>query len=70
MRDKGKNYELNPVTMISSIKELLSLAEKEAGDELAFQYKNKNKVVKVTYKEFVNDTKQLGTALTNINMRR
>ena len=65
----NKEMKLNEVRMVSSVKEMLELAEKEAGDKIAFQYKGeKDEVVRVTYKEFVDDTKALGTALANINM--
>ena len=58
-----KNYALNEVTKINSINELLEIAVKEAGDNLAFKYKNGNKIIEVTYKDFQNDTINLGTAL-------
>ncbi len=65
----SKKMKWNEVTKVNSIKEMLELAVKEAGDQDAFQYKQgKNKIVKVTYKEFVRDTEELGTALASINM--
>ena len=66
----NKKMKLNEVTKITSIKEMLDLAVKEAGDKIAFQYKDENdKIVEVTYKQFVTDTEELGTALANINMQ-
>jgi len=63
------NKKLNKVTQISSIKELLELAVKESGDKIAFKYKGKDdRIVQVTYKQFDEDTKELGTALANIGM--
>lgn len=67
----GKNYEYNSAVKIDTIKEMLELAVKEAGDNIAFQYRsegNKEKIEKVTYKEFVEDTYYLGTALSQIDM--
>lgn len=67
----NKNYPLNKVREIKSLKEMLNTAVKEVGDELAFQYrdeKNKDKIISVTYKEFVKDTEELGTALASIGM--
>ena len=64
-----KNYELNKVTKIKTIKEMMELAVKEAGNQIAFEYrnpKNKEEIVKVTYEEFENDTNYLGTALSTI----
>jgi len=57
---KIKFYE---VTKIDSIKEMLALAVKEAGDKIAFKYRKNDKVIDVTYKEFQEDTFGLGTAL-------
>ena len=67
----NKNYALNTnVTKISSIKEMLEIAVKEAGDKTAFEYKDEsNEIVKVTYKEFEKDTEELGTALASIGMQ-
>ena len=64
------NKKLNNVTQISSIKELLELAVKESGDKIAFKYKGKeDRIVQVTYKQFDEDTKELGTALASIGMQ-
>ena len=68
----NKNYALNSnVTKVSSIKEMLELAVKEAGDKNAFEYRddvNHDKIVEVTYKDFVKDTDELGTALASLGM--
>ena len=67
----SKKKKLNEVTKVTSVKEMLELSVKEAGDKVAFQYKDendKNKIVRVTYKEFKNDTDELGTAIANIGM--
>ena len=67
----SKKQKWNDVVMVNSIKEMLELAVEEVGDSYAFQYKDekdKDKVVKVTYKEFVKDTEELGTALAKLNM--
>ena len=62
--------KLNEVKKVSSIKEMLSLAVKEDGDKIAFEYKDeKDKNVHVTYKEFNKDTEELGTALASIGMQ-
>ncbi len=62
---KVKVYES---VKIETIKEILEIAEKEAGDKIAFKYKNKGEIKEVTYREFRNDTNYLGTALATINM--
>ena len=65
-----KKIKYNEVVKIGSIKEMLSLAVKEAGEKIAFKYKGKkDEVIEVTYKEFEDDTNQLGTALASINMQ-
>ena len=52
----SRKFKLNEVRKISSIKEMLKLAEKEDGDKIAFKYKGKDgKIVQVIYKQFVNE---------------
>lgn len=63
-----KKIELNKVTKVESIKEMLNLAVKEAGNKNAFEYKNGDKIVKITYKQYVDDINSLGTALASLNM--
>lgn len=63
-----KKIELNKVIKIKSIKEMLDLAVKEAGNKNAFEYKNGDKIVKITYKQYVDDINSLGTALASLNM--
>ena len=66
----SKKMKLNESRKVSSIKEMLSLAVKEDGDKIAFEYKDeKDKNVQVTYKEFNKDTEELGTALASISMQ-
>lgn len=65
----NKKLELYKVTKVEKVKEMLDLAVKEDGDKEAFEYrnpKNKEEIIKVTYKEFKNDTNYLGTALATI----
>lgn len=59
----GNKIKFNEVTKINSIKEMMELAVKEDGDKVAFRYREDEKIVDVTYKEFQNDTLALGTAL-------
>lgn len=47
---------------------MLDLAVKEAGNKNAFEYKNGDKIVKITYKQYVDDINSLGTALASLNM--
>ena len=63
-----KKIELNKVTKVKSIKEMLDLAVKEAENKNAFEYKNGDKIVKITYKQYVDDINSLGTALASLNM--
>lgn len=63
-----KKIELNKVTKVKSIKEMLDLAVKEAGNKNAFEYKNGDKIVKITYKQYVDDINSLGIALASLNM--
>jgi len=67
----SKKLELNKVVKINTIKELMELSVKDAAKQTAFEFrdeKDKEKIVKVTYEEFQNDTFYLGTALSSVNM--
>ena len=68
MRNEKLNY-YEP-TKIETIKGIIDIAVKEAGDNNAFEFKDNrtNDIVKVTYNEFKKDIDCLGTALTTINM--
>ena len=66
-----KNYDFNKTVKIETIKELMDLAVKDAGKNIAFEYRNtdnKEEIIKVTYENFQKDTYYLGTALATINM--
>lgn len=68
----GKNYEFNQAVKINTIKEMMDLAVKESADNIAFEYrneKNKEKIEKVTYKKFQEDTYCLGTGLSKIGIK-
>ena len=67
----GRKIKYNEVKKVTSIREMLELSVEEAGDKIAFQYKDeidKEKIIKVTYKEFKQDTEELELALSNIGM--
>lgn len=63
-----KNYPLNEVEKIDSVSELMRKATEEAGDKIAFMYKENNQNVEVTYAKFQEDTIALGTALTDLGL--
>ena len=65
INEKIKYYD---VKKIDTIKELIDLARKEAGEKIAFEYKNKKDIVKVSYSKFHEDINSLGTALSLIDM--
>ncbi len=67
MKKKRQLYE---VKKFSSIREMLALAEFEVPDRYAFKYKTGEKdssgnpvVRSITYREFISDTRSIGTAL-------
>ncbi|MEI8199522.1 MAG: AMP-binding protein [Eubacteriales bacterium] len=64
MTARKPDYPYYEVEKFSSIKELLDIAVKEAGDTTAFKYKENGGIVEVTYNEFVNEVNALGAALT------
>jgi long-chain acyl-CoA synthetase len=61
---KKPNYPYYEVEKFNSIKEMLDLAVKEAGDNIAFKFKENGGITEVTYAEFVNSVNHLGAALT------
>ena len=63
-----KNYALNKVTIVDSIKEMLENSVKEAGNRNAFRYKKGDEIIDVTYEEFQKETFHLGTALEDLKM--
>ena len=64
MTAKKPDYPYYEVEKFNSIKELLDIAVKEAGDTAAFKYKENGGIVEVTYSEFVSEVNALGYALT------
>ena len=62
------NEKLNyyNVQKIETIKDIIDIAVKEDGDNIAFEYSDGDEQKKVTYKEFQNDIYSLGTALSTI----
>lgn len=65
----NKNYIVNEVEEVTSIKQMLERAEKEAGDKIAFMYKEGKKDIEVTYKKFQEDTIAVGTKLAELNLQ-
>lgn len=60
---KKNKYPLYDVEPVSSIKEMMELAVKEAGDEIAYKFKENGEVREVTFSEFVNTVSELGAFL-------
>jgi len=64
---KKQNFTYYQVTKFNNFREMLDIAVREAGDRIAFKYKEeKDKIVEVTYSEFVQQTEWLGAALTEM----
>lgn len=64
---KKQNFSYYEVTKFDTVKEMLDIAVKEAGDKIAFKYKgNDGKIVEVSYSQFDQQTKWLGAALTEM----
>ena len=61
-------YELYKVQPFSSVKQLISLAETESGEKIAFRYKTGDGVCDVTYSEFADDIRFLGTGLLSLGV--
>lgn len=64
----NKNYPLNEVKKVDSVKDLMRQATEEAGDKIAFMYKEDKENIEVTYAKFQEDTIALGTAITELGL--
>lgn len=63
----GRNkQEYNPIT---TLRELVDKYE-TLGESIAFKYKQKGKVIDITYKKYAEDIKALGTAILNLGVER
>jgi len=60
---KKNKYPLYDVESVSSIKEMMELAVKEAGEKIAYKYKINDEVKEATFSEFVNTVATLGAFL-------
>ncbi len=56
-------------TPIHNFKELVDIY-KNFGEGIAFKYKQKGKVIDITYNQYVNDIKALGTAILNLGVEK
>ncbi len=63
MNRHNKNYPIDEVVPFRDFKEMLSQATVLGGEKAGFRYKAGKEIVDVTYGQFENDTKCLGTAL-------
>lgn len=61
-------YKLYDVEKFGTIKEMMELAVKEAGDTVAFKFRQDGQIQDVTYRQFYADTMALGTALASLGM--
>lgn len=61
-----KEFVVNEVQKFSSIREMLELADTQAGDKTAFRYFEKKEEKSATFHEFVMTTEYLGTALNSM----
>ena len=64
----NKNYPLNEVKKVDSVTDLMRQATEEAGDKIAFMYKEGKENIEVTYARFQEDTIALGTAITELGL--
>ncbi|MGN1408889.1 MAG: AMP-dependent synthetase/ligase [Eubacteriales bacterium] len=66
---ESKNYPLYDVTPVSSIRDLLDMAESEVPEKIAFKYRIEDEKIKeITYAGFVRDVNALGSALCELGV--
>ena len=58
------DYKYYDVTMVSSIREMIDLALKEAADKIVYKYKVGDEIRSMTYEAFINRIYSLGAYLT------
>ncbi len=64
----NQNYPLYSVVPFSSIREMMELAVRDAGDRIAFKYPENKTVVEISYRQFREDQLALGTALYKMGL--
>lgn len=62
---KKNNYPLYDVQKFTSIKEMMEIAVNEAGEKIAYKYKNDDKICEISFKECFDDIVNLGSFLCN-----
>lgn len=60
------HFKLNEIKPFKNIKEMLAMAAREDGDKDAYRFKENGGIRNVTFKEFEQDTFDLGAALTEM----
>jgi len=63
-----KKVIYNTVQKFSTLKEMISLAVKQAGEKIAFKHTSDNEVILHTYSDFSNDIHSIGTALAELGV--
>jgi long-chain acyl-CoA synthetase len=61
----NQNFSYYKVTKFDTIEEMFDIAIKQAGDKIAFKYKDNDKIVSITYSDFVQQVMTLGSAITD-----
>lgn len=64
---KKTNYPLYDVQPFSSVKEMLELAVRDAGDKIAYKFKENDEIREVTFSQFVDTVTVLGAFINSIS---
>lgn len=67
MKSKNENRAAL-VKKFTTLREMVDMAAAEAGDSIAYKYRDGNDIKSVTYADFVKGTSYLGTALKSLGM--
>ncbi len=65
---KKTKYDGSSVKPLDSIFHMVKMAEEEAGDKVAYKFRESGKIREVTYKEFRRTTLNIGTALLSMGL--
>jgi len=60
---KNKSYPLYNVPQIKNLKDMIIYCAETYKDSIAFQFEQNKEIIKVSFREFLNDINNLGTAL-------
>lgn len=69
MGSKAKNYKDNYTDFVADLKEMVANAESKFGDKNAFRFERNGEEIAITFSQFANDIRALGTYFYSIGIK-